>query len=295
MRHHERYAAVNETRDHTEGGTLPARPFYRELPNGRIDHRAEPVILALALMIIPALLLEQTQSEVLRTVALALNGIIWVGFALELVFALAVSKHRIRTLKAHWLDALIVIVSVPVVPTVLQGALILRTARLLRFARLGVSGARVIVAARRLFRPSSLPYIALLVALLVVVSGAALSALDHHDVKSVGDGIWWALVTVTTVGYGDITPVTVPGRIVGAIVMVVGIGFYAVLTATIAATFVGHETKADTEEMQRQLGEVAKRLERIENALLEGALSERGQRDGGRVLEKTYTETDNTT
>jgi hypothetical protein len=52
-------------------------------------------------MVIPALLLEQAQSEVLRTVALALNSIIWVGFALELVFVLAVSEHRVRTLKSH--------------------------------------------------------------------------------------------------------------------------------------------------------------------------------------------------
>jgi voltage-gated potassium channel len=176
-------------------------------------------------------------------------------------------------------------------PTALQGALILRLVRLLRFARLGVSGARVFVAARRLFRPSSLPYIALLVGLLVVISGAALSALDRHDVKSVGDGIWWALVTVTTVGYGDITPVTVGGRIIAAIVMVVGIGFYAVLTATIAATFVGHETKADDETMRRQLEEIAERLERIEHALLEGS-SGRDRRDDGRVSEKPHVGTD---
>ncbi len=260
--------AVSEAGDRGSAEGPVTRPFYCELPNGRIDHRAEPALLAFALLLFPTLLLEQAQSGTLRTVALALNVLIWVGFALELVFVLAVSKHRIRTLKAHWLDAAIVIVSVPVMPAVMQGARVLRLFRLLRFARLGVAGARVFIGARRLFGPSSLPYIALMVVLLVVVSGAALSALDSHEVKSIGDGIWWALVTVTTVGYGDITPATVGGRIVAGVVMAVGIGFYAILTATIAATFVGQEKKPDDEAMRRDLAEIAERLERIENALM---------------------------
>jgi voltage-gated potassium channel len=58
-----------------------------------------------------------------------------------------------------------------------------------------------------------------------------------RDFNSVWDGIWWAVVTVTTVGYGDIYPHSVAARIVAMLVMLFGIGFLSVLTATIASRF----------------------------------------------------------
>lgn len=251
----------------SDAAALPARPFYRELASGRVEHRAEPIILVLALLVIPALILEQARSDGLRDIAVGLNIVIWVEFALELGFVLKVSKHRLRTLKAHWLDASIVIVSFPVMPALLQSARALRLLRLLRFIRLGIAGARVLVAAKSVFRPSSLPYIALMVALLVVVSGAAMSALDRNQVGTISEGIWWALVTVTTVGYGDVTPESAGGRALAAVIMAVGIGFYAVLTATIAATFVGQGEREDDEGLRQEMQEMNERLERIERAL----------------------------
>ena len=218
----------------------------------------------LALLAIPAFLLEQGRSDWVRDIALGLNTVIWIGFALELGFVLAVSRHRLRTLKAHWLEGSIVVVAFPVMPAALQGSLALRA---LRFVRLGLVGARILVQAPRLFRPASLPYIALLVGLLVIVSGTVMSELDEDQVGSVGDGIWWALVTVTTVGYGDITPESPGARVLAAVVMGVGIGFYAVLTATIAAIFVGREERAEEQELRGEIREVSKRLERIERAL----------------------------
>jgi voltage-gated potassium channel len=56
--------------------------------------------------------------------------------------------------------------------------------------------------------------------------------------------MWWAIVTVTTVGYGDVYPKTVAGRIVGSLLMLVGIGFISLLTATFASTFVAADTEA---------------------------------------------------
>ena len=72
----------------------------------------------------------------------------------------------------------------------------------------------------------------------VVVSGVAMWALDHSEYPNVGRGIWWALQTITTVGYGDVTPTHVSGRIVAALVMLWAIAFVAVLVAAITSTFI---------------------------------------------------------
>jgi voltage-gated potassium channel len=61
----------------------------------------------------------------------------------------------------------------------------------------------------------------------------------------VGDGIWWAIVTLATVGYGDMVPHTAWGRVVGSVVIVVGVAFISFLTATVTSMFVA----ADQEEL----------------------------------------------
>src|SRR5690349_12649058 len=110
--------------------------FYSEDRSGRIEHKAEPIMVALALLVIPAVALEQISSSTLHDLAFGLNLLIWVGFTIELVFILSVATDRRRTLRAHWLDALIVAVSFPFLPVLRQGARALRLLRLLRLVRL---------------------------------------------------------------------------------------------------------------------------------------------------------------
>jgi voltage-gated potassium channel len=107
-------------------------------------------------------------------------------------------------------------------------------------------------------------------------SAFLMTIVDHKHYPSVGSGLWWAVQTVTTVGYGDNTPATVPGRLVGAFVMLVGIGFLTVITASITSTFVsrtGPEGASSDAEVAtaHQLREIESRLdarlERIEAAL----------------------------
>ena len=62
--------------------------------------------------------------------------------------------------------------------------------------------------------------------------------LDKRDFPTYGDALWFSLQTVTTVGYGDVTPTTLLGRIVAAVVMIFGIGFITVITAAVTSTFV---------------------------------------------------------
>ena len=92
---------------------------------------------------------------------------------------------------------------------------------------------------------------------------------SEPDVRNLGDGIWWALVTITTVGYGDITPVTPLGRVVASSLMLLGLGLIATITAIVSAkfiqNFVDHHTNDDVleklDEMQLELDDIKKKLQ----------------------------------
>jgi voltage-gated potassium channel len=115
-------------------------------------------------------------------------------------------------------------------------------------------------------------------AIVVAAGGVAMRVLDHHEYPSVWRGMWWALQTVTTVGYGDVTPTRASGRIVAAFVMLEGIAFVAILVAAITSTFVA---RAERERERAEAGEaengedrigarfddLAERLDRVETML----------------------------
>ena len=92
--------------------------------------------------------------------------------------------------------------------------------------------------------------------IVLVAGGIAIRAIDHREYSSIWEGMWWALQTVTTVGYGDVTPKDTAGRIVGAVVMLEGIAFLAIVTAAITSTFV---TRAERGERGRDRGALRRR------------------------------------
>jgi voltage-gated potassium channel len=105
---------------------------------------------------------------------------------------------------------------------------------------------------------------------LTIVCGTVIRFLDPADFHSVGEGLWWAVQTVTTVGYGDIVPKAVGGRIVATILMVAGIGIISVVTAVITAAFLETVRRrlGDPQhaEVMARLDELAARLDEIDSA-----------------------------
>ena len=95
---------------------------------------------------------------------------------------------------------------------------------------------------------------------------------DKDNFPSIGSGLWWAVQTVTTVGYGDHVPATDAGRIVAALVMLAGIGFLTVITAAITSSFVSRSRleqnlSVPPDRAADELQQINGRLERIEAAL----------------------------
>ena len=115
-------------------------------------------------------------------------------------------------------------------------------------------------------------------AVVVVGGGVVMRLLDHGEYSDIWVGMWWALQTVTTVGYGDVTPREPSGRIIATFVMLQGIAFLAITTAVITSTFVArankerdlaHDADEDDAEkrMEAQLKSIDQRLERLETML----------------------------
>ena len=94
-----------------------------------------------------------------------------------------------------------------------------------------------------------------------VVGGILERVLDHREYPTIGRGLWFALQTVTTVGYGDVTPTRSDGRTIASVVMLAGIGFLAVITASVTATLV--ESSRRRVASQSDV-DVAQQLERRE-------------------------------
>jgi voltage-gated potassium channel len=110
-------------------------------------------------------------------------------------------------------------------------------------------------------------------ALVVMVGGVLMRVFDHSEYASTWVGMWWALQTVTTVGYGDVTPAKPVGRIIASFVMFEGIALIAVLTAAITSTFVA---RAESERKEDAAADAAggdaafaARLDRLDEGLAE--------------------------
>ena len=117
--------------------------------------------------------------------------------------------------------------------------------------------------------------IAAFTVLVTVVGGILERVLDHQEYPTIGRGLWFALQTVTTVGYGDVTPERTAGRFIASVVMLSGIGFLAVITAAVTATLVESSRRRFAAQSEldeaRQLQRIDQRLTRIEAALAERA------------------------
>jgi voltage-gated potassium channel len=131
------------------------------------------------------------------------------------------------------------------------------------------------VANRRVF-----PYLVIATTALGLLAGLVVRVIDHKDFPDYGTAVWWAIVTLGTVGYGDVVPHTGWGRVVGSVVIVIGVTFISFLVAIVTSYFVSaqEDEKAEQERAQREteLAEGRETLRRIEERLtsIEARLTE---------------------
>lgn len=174
------------------------------------------------------------------------DWLVWGVFTLEYLVMIALAGDRLTYARRNWLSAAIVVLSFPAMPAVLTLA---GLARLARLARLVFVGLRGMQALKRAVGRAGLLYVLGCTVLLVFLGAAVLAVVEPETVHGdVWHGVWWALVTATTVGYGDIAPVTIWGRLVGVALMIAGVGMVATLSASIAAAFIGSDEAATVKD-----------------------------------------------
>jgi len=255
------------------------------------ERRLDALLLAAAVAVVPVILIEQSHAgSGWKAAAAVANWIIWILFAGEAALMLAFSVDRAGWARRHKLELAVVVFTPPVLPAGLQA---LRVLRLLRLLRLVVA----VKLTRRLFSVEGVKYAAILTAVVIVAGGYAFASAEN---TTTGTGMWWAIVTATTVGYGDVSPHTETGRGVGAVVMIIGTGFVALLTAAAAQRFLAAEIQRDVDvavddvylseaEILAELHRVHQQLDRLTAAIerrqpsppnLQGA--DREQRERGR-------------
>lgn len=136
--------------------------------------------------------------------------------------------------KKHVLDLIIVVVP------------FFRPLRLLRLLRIGVVFAEVLRRARSILTHNGFHFVVLAATALVLVSAGLVTIAERNakgaNIHDFGQGLWWAITTATTVGYGDRYPTTPMGQGVAVFLMLVGIGLIGALTATIASYFAQERT-----------------------------------------------------
>ncbi|MCC6627829.1 MAG: potassium channel family protein [Chloroflexi bacterium] len=217
------------TRDETDFGSLVARIE-------RITQFPMIILSVIYLAIFTIGLFPRIPDEI-RGAAEFMDYTIIAVFAAELLLRVAVADHRLAYLRYHWLDVVIVVIP------------FLRPLQFLRLLRVLPMLARLVVALRQVMGPYRGSYVVTIGILSVLVSAGLMTIFESEsdgNIQDFGDALWWAMATVTTVGYGDVAPITVEGRAVAVFLMVIGIALFGLTTASIAALLV-ESTRATSE------------------------------------------------
>ena len=214
------------------------------------SRRAEPLVLVLAVASVPLFLLENRHGWVE-----AAGWIVVAAFFVDLVVRVAlVEGSRRDYLIRHWYDVAIVVLSVLPMARPLRA---LRAVRVLRLARALVAAHKManslVLAWRGMHGKAPLVSCAGLSVAAVLTVWEAESAAGG-TIESFGAALWWAATTITTVGYGDLSPVTPVGRVAAVVLMVSGVSLFGLVTANVSAKFLKSDALLDYEQVTELVG-----------------------------------------
>lgn len=223
----------------------------------------------LALFVISALLFMPPESKA-KGIFIGLDFIICSIFILQLTIDLIRSDDRKRYLKHHWIDF---IASIPMIEPLRFGRLfhILRVILVIR------SGRTVLKQLLANKRETTLASIILLLVILLTVGSGMMLAIEGQNpdsnIQTASDALWWAFVTISTVGYGDHYPITLEGKLLASGIIICGVGIFGMISGLITSLIASpSDTQNQRSENKEKLLEqivaqqqqILQRLEKIE-------------------------------
>jgi voltage-gated potassium channel len=236
----------------SNNGTMSSLEISPRLAMWR--RRTDIPLLLIAVGSLPLLLLEVVSDRLTQNDQNFITGInvfVFVAFAIDYLVELSVTYKRTTYIKTQWASLLIVISQSLALLPALGFLGILRGVRALRIvgtlSRIIGIGAATKEQGRQFFKEKAASVAFGLAGLTLITSAVGFTMAedvgDGRRIHSFFDALWWSAATITTVGYGDIYPVTAAGRIIAVFTMVVGISTLAVVTARIAQFLISTESK----------------------------------------------------
>lgn len=207
------------------------------------------IIIVLSIYVLASLVVStffRLSPEIQRLLDLVDNSICII-FLLDFLYRFWKADSKLKFMKWGWID---LISSVPTLDFMRAGRM-LRLIRLLRILRAFRSTKHLVHHIFKRRTQGALTAAAIIAVLMIIFSSIAILQFEddpNSNIKTAEDAIWWAYVTITTVGYGDKFPVTTEGRIIAALLMTVGVGLFGTFTAYLASWFVGETKKEEVNE-----------------------------------------------
>ncbi len=249
----------NERRRQIIAGTKPSGGRHDLVDNIERVTKYPLALLGIAWLVIAIAVLTKDVNGSASTLLVGTLFVLWAIVLVEYAVRLVITPDRRGYLKRRWVEPATV-----VVPP-LQGWHLVGMEKMSLLVYEGELRVETILRHHSLFR-------VLIAAAGTLFLGAWLVLLFEENAKgsnihSYPDALWWAIVTVTTVGYGDRYPVSAGGRAVAVVLMLVGIGLIGVLTATVASVFVKEHTDANKEEFKKGHDELGQQLSVISDRI----------------------------
>ncbi|SFA89499.1 voltage-gated potassium channel [Lentibacillus halodurans] len=209
-------------RNKQRGGTMEERNF------SKLALAYEVMLVCLAIL---SVLFIWSDNQSIRY----LDRFVWAIFFIDVCVRLVAARNKWAYVKKNPFD---IIAAIPL-DAIFQTA---RIARLFKLLRLIAISKHYFPKFFQIIRTNNLDRV-IVTAVLMIVAGGTVVTFTEPNIDSFADGLWWAIVTTTTVGYGDISPDTIIGRIVAVILMLAGIGIIGMLTSSITTFFIKGEGK----------------------------------------------------